>query len=154
MKYLPSSQKKMKQFRADNRPDYCPISGCLMTQPVIDHCHSSGIIRGIIDGEVNVAEGKLFRAYARLSPRIKENITYKEFARGLADYIDNPPLEKEQIIHPKGLKQILSKFKAKEVAEQKHILKMSGISREKIKESKNLVDRVALFREHLTEHSL
>jgi len=157
LKYLPSSQKKMQAFRSDNRPDYCPISGVIMTNPALDHDHISGMVRGVIDNEVNALMGRAENAYKRLSPRVRDNISLPELLRNMADFLEEPPIE--GVLHPVGLKQLVSKFKGHDKDWQINTLEglrqMGYLNHEvDILACKNQKERAALYRKALTSNSL
>ena len=147
----------MTAFRNKHRPDYCPISKALMTNPVIDHDHINGMVRGVIDGEANALMGRAENAYKRLSPRLKDNITLPELLRNMADFIENPPIK--DVLHPKGCKQLCTRFGAISKDKQLEILegrRQAGylLHETDILACKNSKERTALFRKSLTINSL
>ena len=157
LKYLPSSQAKMQAFRSDNRPDYCPISGVIMTNPAIDHDHHSGMVRGVIDNETNALMGRAENAYKRLSSRIRDNISLPDLLRNMADFLEEPPVK--NVLHPVGLKQLVSKFKAgnkdSQLTTLEGLRQMGYLQHDTdILACKNEAERVKLYRKALTSNSL
>lgn len=104
--------KKVRKFYHKKQKGICPImkQKFPVDEMVVDHKHRKkstpigeddcGLVRGIIQRQANVIEGKIANAFVRYG-LVKFGITIPEFLRNLADYIENPPLLKKQLIHPK-----------------------------------------------------
>lgn len=120
MKYLTGSKKRLEEFWAEHRTDYCPISGLILSNKALDHDHDNGMVRGYIDGHINSMEGRIKSAYDKLPPEIKLNCSLPMLLRGLADYYENPPIT--GILHPKGARDLAKRFKRKSKGEQLEVL--------------------------------
>ena len=128
---------------------------------VVDHKHRKkstpigeddcGFVRGIIQRQANVIEGKIANAFVRYG-LVKFGITIPEFLRNLADYIENPPLFRlePRLIHPK---EKAKPKKLKKASYNKLVKLMTlGIPKQKIPEypkSKKLTVKLEkLFHEY------
>jgi len=77
----------------------CAICGCRFTRtdgPVVDHDHSTGVLRGVIHRSCNMAEGKV---------KVKANRGHKgveayAFLIGLGVYLEKHRRAQTQLIHP------------------------------------------------------
>ena len=118
-------QKDLKALREKHyhlQGGVCPILGCKypIEDATLDHCHSTkkdtigvngkGLVRGVIQRQANSLEGKITNAYTRLGIH-KFDITLPRFLRNLADFLESPPLDHLQLIHPteKSKPKIISK---------------------------------------------
>ena len=107
MKYL--TQNKIKEYRQEHRPDFCQIAGVTMTNPALDHDHESGMVRGVIDGEVNAFMGRVENAYKRLSLDVRQK-PLPEMLRAIASFLEQPQTD---ILHPVGARDLIKRFKGK-----------------------------------------
>jgi hypothetical protein len=94
----------------------CPITGKPMndSEIVIDHKHitkkeikdgnlgieGKGLLRGPIINQVNVFIGKIENGWKRSGSHLL-GMELPDMLRAIADYIENPPLAAEKIVHPK-----------------------------------------------------
>ena len=134
----PYKNKDLKEIRKMGhklQDGFCPILKKVIPveDMVVDHCHKgnaknlgttdAGLIRGVIQRQVNVIEGKITNSFIRYGLH-KQEITLPEFLRNLADYLENPPLIKYMIVHPSekqkplklsknSFKRVQKEFKAK-----------------------------------------
>ena len=107
------SQSNLKDYRLQKleENDICPILKIKLTNEtsVVDHKHrqrksdiineeNGGLIRGIINRFVNSYMGKIENNYKRYG--LHRYISLPDLLRNIADYIENPPLYKDQLIHP------------------------------------------------------
>tara|TARA_R110002020_G_scaffold132716_1_gene296278 strand:- start:541 stop:909 length:369 start_codon:yes stop_codon:yes gene_type:complete len=81
----------------------CPICKGSLAVGVqaLDHCHSTGHVRGTLCQSCNVSEGKTKAAVLFRTP--KTNLAYKdsvEWLRNLADYLEYHKANPSGIIHP------------------------------------------------------
>ena len=133
-------QKELKKLRSvahEKQFGVCPILNqrIPVEDMVVDHKHRTksttigkddcGIIRGVIQRQANVIEGKISNSFVRYGLG-KFNISIPDFLRNLAEYLENPPLLKLNLIHPnekpkaKKLKK-LSYNKLKKMYTGKHM---------------------------------
>jgi len=142
--YLP--QSKLKDWRAKHKPKTCPLILRKTSDWVVDHCHQTGMVRGVVSRVGNALLGKI------------ENFAYRRcqitqghlpaVLRGIADYLEQEQLD---VLHPVGLTQLTKKFKALTSEKQKGILVDLGAKRKQLMECSNASERTKLFRE-LTKH--
>jgi hypothetical protein len=103
--------KKIRVFYHKQQKNTCPIlkQEFPVDDMVVDHKHRKkstkigkddcGLVRGVIQRQANVIEGKISNAYVRYGLG-KFNVSIPEFLRNLADYLENPPLLEKRLIHP------------------------------------------------------
>ena len=139
MKYLTAN--KIKDYRQENRPDYCPISGVTMTNPALDHDHETGMVRGVIDGEVNAFLGRIENAFMRLSHPVRQK-ALPEMLRGIASFLEQ---EQTNVLHPKGAVDLAKRFERKTKAEQDAILAQLNAEVLDIQACKNSKERTKLY---------
>jgi len=112
----------------------------------VDHCHKSGMVRGVVSRVGNSLLGKI------------ENFAYRRcqvsqshlpaVLRAIADYVEQEQLD---VLHPVGLTQLSKRFKSLTSEKQKATLVDLGAKRKQIMECSNASERTKLFRE-LTKH--
>lgn len=110
-----SAGEALKEFRKkqyDEQNGICPIlkQWVPFEDTVVDHLHgrktdaagfkNAHMIRGIIHNYANSCEGKMLGKFKRSG--LASFITFPEFLRNLADYLDNPPLFGSGYVHPEG----------------------------------------------------
>ena len=138
--YLP--QNKLKDWRGKQQPKTCPLLLRKTSDWVVDHCHQSGMVRGVVSRVGNALLGKIENfAYGRCQ------ISHSHLPavlRGIADYLEREQLD---VLHPVGLTQLCRKFKALTSEKQKSILVDLGAKRIQLMECSNASERIKLFRE-------
>ncbi len=142
--YLP--QNKLKDWRVKNKPKSCPLLLRKTSDWVVDHCHQSGMVRGVVSRVGNSLLGKI------------ENFAYRRcqvsqshlpaVLRAIADYLEQEQLD---VLHPVGLTQLSKRFKSLTSEKQKATLVDLGAKRKQLMECSNASERTKLFRE-LTKH--
>jgi len=142
--YLP--QNKLKDWRVRHQPKSCPLLLRKTSDWVVDHCHKSGMVRGVVSRVGNSLLGKI------------ENFAYRRcqvsqshlpaVLRAIADYVEQEQLD---VLHPVGLTQLSKRFKSLTSEKQKATLVDLGAKRKQIMECSNASERTKLFRE-LTKH--
>jgi len=140
MKYLPSS--KLKEWRQQNLPKVCPIFKCVINDSVVDHCHDTGMIRGVLHRQSNAWAGKIENSWKRFG-RNNSKATLPEALRALADYLENA---RTNVMHPVGLTQKCKRFKRLPKDTQLKILFEMKCEQHDINSCKNAGDRTVLFR--------
>jgi hypothetical protein len=68
----------------------------------LDHCHSSGVVRGVLCSYCNAVEGKVKHALIRYHPYVNEYGT-PEFLVALAEYLTLHRTDQTNILHPDHL---------------------------------------------------
>jgi hypothetical protein len=144
MQYLTSN--KVKDYRNEHRPDYCPISGVTMTNPALDHNHDTGMVRGAIDGETNAFVGRIENAYKRLSLDVRQK-PLPEMLRAVANFLDQSDTD---VLHPVGARDNIKRFRNSPKDKQLELLEglreVGMIDRETdILAPKNSEERTDLF---------
>jgi len=138
--YLP--QNKLKDWRVKHQPKTCPLLLRKTSDWVVDHCHQSGMVRGVVSRVGNALLGKIENfAYGRCQ------ISHSHLPavlRGIADYLEQ---EQMDVLHPVGLTQLCRKFKSLTSEKQKGILVNLGAKRIQLMECSNASERIKLFRE-------
>ncbi len=142
--YLP--QNKLKDWRVEHQPKSCPLLLRKTSDWVVDHCHKSGMVRGVVSRVGNSLLGKI------------ENFAYRRcqvsqshlpaVLRAIADYVEQEQLD---VLHPVGLTQLSKRFKSLTSEKQKATLVDLGAKRKQLMECSNASERTKLFRE-LTKH--
>ena len=145
MKYLP--QNKLPQWRMDNEPVLCPLLNCKNDNWVVDHCHNTGMVRGVVSSEGNVLLGKIENAYKRLSKDAK-HCSLPTVLRSMAIYLEN---KSTGILHPEGYRQLYKRFSRLSKDLQLDILMKVGIKRDLIQQCKNAKDRTKLYKQYLRD---
>lgn len=120
---------KIRKFFHRKQHNICPILKMKFKEEdmVCDHAHSAnarnlgrsfeaGLLRGVINRQANTMDGKITNAYIRCGLH-KTDVTLPDFLRGLADFIEFPPMIKLKYIHPgeKAKAPILKKNPVKKV---------------------------------------
>ena len=77
----------------------CCVCGKPFTKvdgPCVDHCHTTGYIRGVLHRSCNQAEGRV-RTKANLGHK---GISATDYLIGLGKFLNDPPALKFNLIHP------------------------------------------------------
>ena len=142
--YLP--QNKLKDWRVEHQPKSCPLLLRKTSDWVVDHCHKSGMVRGVVSRVGNSLLGKIENfAYRRCQVSQSD---LPNVLRAIADYVEQEQLD---VLHPVGLTQLSKRFKSLTSEKQKATLLDLGAKRKQIMECSNASERTKLFRE-LTKH--
>lgn len=79
-----------------NRCDLCGLPG-VSKDPVLDHCHTTGAVRGTLHRSCNALLGKVENNHARFGVRV-ENLP--AFLHGAAKYLQKHRTNITGLIHP------------------------------------------------------
>jgi len=112
-----------------------------MIDPVVDHCHRTGLIRGVISREANSLVGKIENFFYRYCES-KCIGTKDEAIHRVADYLRG---SKTNILHPVGAKQLISRFARMKKEDQSFVLKKFGAKKSEINACTNSKDRSILY---------
>jgi len=145
MKYLP--QNKLKDYREENTPHLCPLLNCEHDNWVVDHCHKTGMVRGVVSSEGNVLLGKIENAHKRLSQNAK-GCSLSVVLRSMADYLEK---KSTNILHPEGYRQLYKRFSRLDKHTQLDILMKVGIMRDLIQSANNSNERTKLYKQYLKQ---
>ena len=141
------SANKIKAYREENNPGYCPILSKPLTKSVVDHDHRTGEVRGVIDFNANNLLGVIerkFYSYCSGKPEDLPNVL-----RRIADFLERPP---SGHLHPVGLNQLVAKFKGLKKDEQINSLyALSTVDNDAVDCCTNVHDRVKLYRKLLKD---
>ena len=115
-------------------------------QAVLDHCHQTQYVRGVLHRQSNAVLGKLENMYIRyLSWWYKG--TLAEFLRKAADYLDRK--QPKEYVHTGWLKRVKIDFNKLNAAGKDSVLKQLGSPAGKNEdERKKLFSKVLLTKEH------
>ena len=142
--YLP--QNKLKDWRVEHQPKSCPLLLRKTSDWVVDHCHKSGMVRGVVSRVGNSLLGKIENFAYRRCQVSQSHLP--DVLRGIADYLEQEQLD---VLHPVGLTQLSKRFKSLTSENQKATLVDLGAKRKQLMECSNASERTKLFRE-LTKH--
>ena len=117
--------------------------------PTLDHDHTTGYCRGVLDREVNQFLGKVESAYKRFL-RYK-GIQLPGALRGLANYLEDNR-SPEEILHPKSVSLAIRKFSRLTEGQQISKLIPSGLPPSTFLD-KSKRERTKLYRKFLTRKS-
>lgn len=145
MKYLP--QSKLADWRKENEPHFCPLLNCENDNWVVDHCHNTGQVRGVVSSEGNVLLGRIENAYKRLSKQAS-GCSLPTVLRSMAMYLEK---QSTGILHPEGYRQLYKRFNSFKKDIQLDILLKLGVNRQQIAECKNSKDRTNLYKKYLKQ---
>ncbi len=145
MNYL--QQNKLAEWRKENEPRFCPLLNCENSNWVVDHCHNSGQVRGVVSSEGNVFLGRIEKAYKRLSKNAK-GCSLPVVLRSMAMYLEK---ESTGILHPEGFRQLYKRFSRLKKDFQLDILLKLGINRQRILECNNSKDRTNLYKQYIKQ---
>jgi hypothetical protein len=116
---------RKKQWLKQNKK--CPIldQEILFEHSVLDHKHiikkeikrelgkdGKGLLRGVLDFRANAWEGKIVNSFKRVGLQ-KLGVYLPDALRRLAEYLENPPMEGQMIVHP-GANEKLGKLGKRE----------------------------------------
>tara|TARA_E500000318_G_scaffold23216_1_gene23606 strand:+ start:3714 stop:4079 length:366 start_codon:yes stop_codon:yes gene_type:complete len=118
-----------------------------MDDIVVDHCHGTGEIRGVLHRQSNAFLGKVENAWKRYAFR-SAGVSLPDALRRMADYIE---YSSSGMLHPYGATQLQKKFKRKKLDDQLKILLDLGADIENI-DTSNLEKRSKLYRKKITQN--
>ena len=104
MSYLPQSE--LAEWRKKNAPKKCPLVEYKTSNWVVDHNHTSGLVRGVVSSEGNALLGRIENAFKRLSRGAKK-ASLPTILRNMASYLEQDDL---QLLHPEGFRQLYKRF--------------------------------------------
>ena len=120
MKLIQIQNKDLRAWRRQQwikQKRKCAVTGLPLSfkDSVVDHCHKTkveiagvngkGLIRGVIHKNINQLEGKISNVYQRYG--LKNIASLPEILRGLANYLENPPVN--DCLHPSCVSKIKRK---------------------------------------------
>ena len=140
MKYLAHS--KLKEWRQANLPKQCPVFKCKVDDAVVDHCHSTGLVRGVLHRQSNAWAGKIENSWKRFGQN-NSDLTLPEALRALATYLEEA---RTDVLHPVGLRQKCNRFGRLPKDEQVETLIKFKCDPDEINSCKNSKARTQCFR--------
>jgi len=137
------SANTLKQWKAENHVEICPVFGEKIIRLHADHDHQDGRMRGSLQAEANILIGKIENFEKRMA---KFNTwTTSEKLRAVADYLE---VKRPFLLHPSHRRIIRGRFRREKLEKQLEILAMLGIDTEPLT---NGVQRAKAFMEATTE---
>lgn len=106
------NSKELAQLREElltQQRGLCAVTGKPTTSPVVDHSHSDGVIRGVLDSQANMLEGRYLSLFNKSKIGVKYNLTFPEFLINLGIYLQKAPTETR--LHPKHMEAFRKKVK-------------------------------------------
>ena len=141
MSYLPQSE--LSEWRKKNAPKKCPLVEYKTSNWVVDHNHTSGLVRGVVSSEGNALLGRIENAFKRLSRGAKK-ASLPTILRNMASYLEQDDL---QLLHPEGFRQLYKRFYSLSKDLQLDILLKFGTNRDDISKCKNAKERTELYKQ-------
>jgi hypothetical protein len=141
MSYLPQSE--LAEWRKKNAPKKCPLVEYKTSNWVVDHNHTSGLVRGVVSSEGNALLGRIENAFKRLSRGAKK-ASLPTILRNMASYLEQDDL---QLLHPEGFRQLYKRFYSLSKDLQLDILLKFGTNRDDISKCKNAKERTELYKQ-------
>ena len=141
MSYLPQSE--LAEWRKKNAPKKCPLIEYKTSNWVVDHNHTSGLVRGVVSSEGNALLGRIENAFKRLSRGAKK-ASLPTILRNMASYLEQDDL---QLLHPEGFRQLYKRFYSLSKDLQLDILLKFGTNRDDISKCKNAKERTELYKQ-------
>lgn len=116
----------LKQWRRDNKPDFCPLLGVRLSQEdaVVDHDHKTGHVRGVVHRQANALMGKIENYYLRFMAKMDVGdlrVVLNRIVEWIEDDYEHMPL------HPNGAKKLVNQFRARKAADQITFLETVGL---------------------------
>lgn len=130
-----------------NMPEECPINKSELDDSVVDHCHETGEVRGVLHRQSNAFLGKIENAWKRYAKR-SSSVSLPDALRNMADYIEN---SRTGIMHPTGATQLAKRFAIKKMEDQINFLLDAGFDLDSIT-NMNSEERTKLYRKNLTKN--
>jgi hypothetical protein len=92
--------KKVRELLIKKQEGLCDLCGEMMEEgtwnpPVVDHCHKSGLVRGVIHRNCNTGEGKVRRA-SRFS-----GVEATRFLISLGKYLEKHVKNPSKVAYPR-----------------------------------------------------
>lgn len=106
------NSKELSELRSlmyTSQGSVCAITGKPSPSLTVDHNHSDGCIRGVIDAQVNLLEGRYLSLYNKSKIGDKFDLTFPEFLIRLGTYLQNDITETR--LHPKHMEAFRKKVK-------------------------------------------
>lgn len=67
----------------------CAVTKIKLKDGVLDHCHTTGRCRGVLDSQVNMLEGRFLKLFNKSKIGEKYNISFEDFLISLGMYLKN-----------------------------------------------------------------
>lgn len=106
------NSKELAQLREElliQQGNVCAITGKPTDSPVVDHNHSDGAIRGVLDAQANMLEGRYLSLFNKSKIGVKYNLTFPEFLINLGIYLQKAHTGTR--LHPKHMEDFRKKVK-------------------------------------------
>jgi hypothetical protein len=144
MKYIPYT--KIAKFRENNTPDKCPIFECSLEDPVLDHNHNTGMVRGVLNRQSNSWLGKIENSWKRFGSCSTVNLN--QALKNVCKYLDKGDLN---YLHPRGAKQLMSRFSRYSKEKQIEMLVDIKCTKKQINSCQTSDERSLLYRTKLVK---
>ena len=138
--YTPKEVAEVRELMLQAQKGLDPITGMKIPKgkAVLDHCHDTQYVRGVLSNPSNVALGKIENLWSRYLGWWYTG-TLSEFLRGCAEYLDRE--QPTEYLHPKFVDKLQTRFNVLKEGEKKEVLRSLGQG-----EGTNGAGRKKLFR--------
>ena len=109
------------EYRRHTMPTVCPIQGIPLSQDnaVLDHCHRTGRVRGVISRDANALMGKIENYCSRFMAS-SGGVGLPQLLGNIADWIEADYSDRP--MHPNGIAKEIARFRSMSAGEQRHFL--------------------------------
>lgn len=126
MKFLKTKDLKLERERLFKEQDgFDPLVYKKIINPVLDHDHKEGYIRGVLDREVNQFVGKIEQNYIRFIKWKYPDIALSELLKNISYYLEKD--YSSNMYHPNHLKTLIRKFSSGKKEQQIRVLEILGL---------------------------
>lgn len=146
-KYLRTSDIKiLREQWAKSQKNLDPITLKQIEKKVLDHNHTTGEIRAVLDYNSNQFLGKIESAFKRfMYKEDKESLPF--ILRQIADYLEYPIITK--ILHPKHISILIKRHSRMDIKSQIIYLVQLGVPQEEISKLKTKKELNKRYRKEL-----
>jgi hypothetical protein len=127
-------QSDIKKYRERNTPEIGHHFHLRIRNPVLDHDHTTGHVRGVLDREINQFIGKCESNYVRFIKWKYPAIPLSFLLRGIADYLERD--YSNNPIHPKFISILIKRHSRMDIKSQIIYLQQLGVPQREISKLK------------------
>ena len=122
-----------------NADNVCPILGIPLDDPVLDHDHKTGKVRGVISRQANTLLGRIENY---LDHRVNSPLSDWGVVENVLAFLSRSDLDSDlKPFHPEGLRQVCKRFakmkKAEQIESLERLCEMENVSLSEIDKCSN-----------------